>query len=148
MKKLKNLAFSNKTKYLTCALTGILLASVLVIAVHFAADPSVVCPEATGSLTKTQYFIDETTGAFDFVTTTATIGTDLTAVRITDLGDLNVIDKINYLPDEFVIPSLDPIEYDYQIVDLQEKIALSKKGSLVLFILSPDAFAENFSEHR
>lgn len=146
MKKLKNLAFSNKTKYLTCALTGILLASVLVIAVHFAADPSVVCPEATGSLTKTQYFIEETTGAFDFVTTTATIGTDLTAVRITDLGDLNVIDKINYLPDEFVIPSLDPIEYDYQIVDLHEKTAFSKKGSLVLFILSPDAFAENFSE--
>lgn len=77
-------------------------------------------------------------------TVTAVAGKDFTAVNVADLGNLNKITKVNYVPNEFVFTSrLSP---DIQIVDLTKPFEFAEKGTLIFVILNLDPMSPDFYE--
>lgn len=74
------------------------------------------------------------------------IGKDITAVRIADFEDLQLITKVNYIPDKFVTPGA--LEYDYQIVDLTKPFEFAEKGTLMFVVLNLDPFDQDFYEQQ
>lgn len=116
-----------------------LISSILFILVfHFSIKDIVTVPEANGTLDIIEY-----TGG-EPEKTTLEIGKDFSAIRISDLKDLNKISHINYIPDEFVLPG--NLSKNMQIVDLNKSFEFSKKGTLMLFILNLDPWDKDFHE--
>ncbi|MDE6397913.1 MAG: hypothetical protein K2L51_01175, partial [Clostridiales bacterium] len=73
---------------------------------------------------------------------TFTVGEDLTAARITDLGRLGKLTQVNYVADKFTPPG--HIVPDMQIVDLTKPFDFAEKGSLIFVIMNIDPYAEDF----
>ena len=106
------------------------LSAIFIIIMRFCAPAVAFAPEALGTLSN-----DENT---------AVMGRDVTAVRITDLADLQQITKVNYIPDEFVFP--DSLLQNYQIVDLTKSFDFAEKGTLVFIILNLKPDSEDYRE--
>lgn len=83
--------------------------------------------------------VPETTGMVD----SAVIGKDVTAVRISDLGKLNKLTKVNYVADEFV--SDGSIEKS-KIIDLTTPFEFAEKGTLFLVVMNLDPDSDDFKE--
>ena len=120
--------------------------SALFIVLMFFCQPKIAgVPETTGEIT---YSVAERLpdGSFEENTYNAVIGSDVTAVRINDFGELNKITKVNYVADKFVIPNrLSP---DIRIVDLTKPFEFAEKGTLIFVIMNLDPYASDFREQK
>ena len=132
-------------KYLLIALAGIILSVLFTVIMYLCRTDIPVCPETDGVLSEFRYYFDEAKNEWVSEESSAFIGEDITAVRINDFSDLNVIEKVNYVPDEFIVPSANPLSYDYQTVSLKD-FTFAKSGSIVIFLLNLDPTDPNFSE--
>ncbi len=90
--------------------------------------------------------VSETTGVFDYNDETVEIGKDITAVRISDLGKIGKITKVNYVADKFIGPKT--LDKDMQIVDLTKPFEFAEKGTLIFVIMNLDPSDENFKEQQ
>jgi len=128
-------------KILTVALYS-LLTLVFIIVMHFAAPKIAPVAETDGEITYyiTDYLPD---GSFTNRNETAIVGTDVAAVRISDLGKLNVLTSVNYVADKFV--STNSLE-GAQIVDLTQPFEFAEKGTLIFVIMNLDPESEDFRE--
>lgn len=133
-------------KYITFVLAVVLLASVFITVFYYCRSEIPVCPEATGVLVDSRYYFDEAKNEWVFEQSESVIGEDLTAVRIDDFSDLNVIERVNYVPDEFIVPSSKPLSYDYEQVSLRDAASFSESGSIVVFLLNLDPTDSDFSD--
>lgn len=126
---------------LSCALF-----SAFIIVVTFFCSPKVaVVPETTGEI---DYVFTERSddGKLSSSYLTAEVGKDVTAVRISDLGELNKITKVNYIADRYSSPNgLSP---DIQIVDLTKPFEFAERGTLIFIVLNLDPWSENFDEEK
>lgn len=114
------------------------LSALFIIALFFSAPKIDAVPETSGEMTEFVY----ANGEINKIV--YTIGTDFTAVRISDLGELGKITKVNYVANEFVkTGTLSP---NIQIVDLTKPFNFAEKGTLIFFIANLDPWAENFDE--
>lgn len=96
--------------------------------------PKVNCvSEASGTISHKFRYQQEDDSTIS-ETKTLEIGKDFTAIRIDELKDLNQITKINYIPDEYILPG--KITENMQIVDLTKPFEFSKKGTLILIIMN------------
>ena len=100
-----------------------------------------VCPETTGTIERTEFYEDQN-GNWIREDLSWNIGKDISAIRITDLNDLNRIAAVNYVPDRFVVPGTLP--QDAAIVSLDQPFDFASDGTLIFCILSPDPFANDF----
>lgn len=101
-----------------------------------------VCPETTGTIERTEFYEDQN-GNWIREDLSWNIGKDISAIRITDLNDLNRIAAVNYVPDRFVVPGTLP--QDAAIVSLDQTFDFASCGTLILCVLSPDPFANDFT---
>ena len=106
-------------KYLLFALAGIILSVLFTVVLYLCRTDIPVCPETDGVLSEFRYYFDENKNEWVSEQNSAVIGEDITAVRINDFSELNVIEKVNYVPGEFIVPSSNPVSYDYQTVSLK-----------------------------
>ena len=100
-----------------------------------------VCPETTGTIERTEFYEDQN-GNWIREDLSWNIGKDISAIRITDLNDLNRIAAVNYVPDRFVVPGTLP--QDAAIVPLDQPFDFASDGTLIFCVLSPDPFANDF----
>ncbi len=119
-------------KKLISVLSCAVLSALLIITLFFAA------PKITA--------VPETTGGIDYNDETMEIGKDIAAVRISDLGKIGKITKVNYIAEKFVGPKT--LDEDMQIVDLTKSFEFAKKGTLIFVIMNLDPDAENFKEQQ
>lgn len=114
--------------------------SALFIVLMFFCSPKIAdVSETSGEIIGAVY--DESGGSEERI---YTVGADLTAVRINDLGHLGKITKVNYVPEEFVMP--DKLSENIQIVDLTEPFEFAEKGTLIFVIMNLDPWAENYTD--
>lgn len=132
-------------KYLLFALAGILLSVLFTVVLYLCRTNIPVCPETDGMLNEFRYYFDENKNEWVSEQNSAVIGEDITAVRINDFSELNVIEKVNYVPDEFIVPSSNPVSYDYQTVSLKDP-AFAESGSIVIFLMNLDPTDPDFTE--
>ena len=90
--------------------------------------------------------VPDTTGCIDYNDKTIEIGKDIAAVRISDLGKIGKITKVNYVAEKFVRPKT--LDEDMQIVDLTKPFEFAKKGTLIFVIMNLDPADENFKEQQ
>lgn len=119
---------------LSCAV----FAALFIITLYFAAPKIETVPETSGELTELVYSDGVP------ITNTYKIGTDVSAVRISDLTEIGKITTINYVADKFVAPG--HFVQDMQIVDLTKPFEFAEKGTLILVIANLDPMANNFDE--
>ena len=136
---------TNKSKYLLIAIISIILTAIFITVFYYCRTEIDVCPETAGTLSDFRYYFDENKNEWVSEQSSAVIGEDLTAVRIKDFSELNVIDKVNYFPDEYIVPSNNPLAYDYDIVSLQDA-SFAKSGSIVIFLLNLDPMDSDFTQ--
>lgn len=136
---------TKKQKYLLFALAGIILSALFTVTMYLSRTEIPVCPETEGVLSEYRYYYDEAKNKWVSEQSSAIIGEDISAVRINDFSELSIIEKVNYVPDEFVVPGTNPLEYDYQTVSLKD-FTFAKSGSIVIFLLNLDPSDPNFSE--
>lgn len=124
-------------------LSCVLIAAVFIIALYFGAPKIDPVPEATGEF---NYFgkITKPDGTTEWGNQTLEIGKDFAAVRISDLGDLGRLTKVNYVADKFVQPS--SLNEEYRIVDLTKPFEFAEKGTLMFAVMNLDPWAEDFDE--
>ena len=118
------------------------LITIFIVLLALLAPEIPVCPETTGMIEQTNFYEDENGNRFQ-ENLSFKIGEDITAIRISDLNDLNRIAAVNYVPDRFVVPGTLP--QDAAIVPLDEKFDFASDGTLIFCILSPDPFATDFT---
>lgn len=138
MRKFKNSCF----KKILCVSLCTVLSAVFIVVMFFCAPQICTVPETEGSFTDIHR--DSTEDGVYSENTTVVIGEDITAVRISDLGKLGKITKVNYVADRFV--SANRLDDDIQIVDLTKPFDFAEKGTLIFVIMNLDAWSENFSE--
>lgn len=131
-------------KYILLSLLGILIPAFFVTVFYFCRTEIPACREASGELRDFRYYFDESKNEWVAEESYAVVGEDVTAVRIDDFAELNFIDKVNYVPDEFVVPSSNPISYDFQTVSLNDS-TFAQSGSIVIFLLNLDPEDPEFS---
>lgn len=136
---------TDKIRYLLLALICIIVPSLFITVFYYCRTEIGICPETEGILTDFRTYFDESKNEWVYLQSSAVIGEDLTAVRIDDFSELNVIDKVNYIPDEFIVPSSNPLSYDYQIVSLKNA-NFAKSGSIVIFLLNLDPMNSEFTQ--
>lgn len=136
---------TDKIRYLLLALVGIIVPSLFITVFYYCRTEIGICPETEGILTDFRTYFDESKNEWVYEQSSAVIGEDLTAVRIDDFSELNVIDKVNYIPDEFIVPSSNPLSYNYQIVSLKDA-NFAKSGSIVIFLLNLDPMDSEFTQ--
>lgn len=126
---------------ITCAV----LSALFIVLMFFCTPKIAAVPETTGDIS---YYVStkQPDGTFKTETITYTVGKDVTAVRICDLGELNRITNVNYVADKFVTPN--SLTYDFEIVDLTKPFKFAEKGTLIFVILNLDPLAENFDEQK
>lgn len=121
------------------------LAALFIITLFFSAPKITAVPETAGSVIYPMSTTDaEGNVHTEFVT--AELGSDVAAVRISDLAGqkLGKITKVNYVADKFVnTRTLSP---DIQIVDLTKPFDFAEKGTLIFVIMNLDPRAEDFAE--
>ncbi len=130
-------------KKIICVLSCAVLSALFIVLLFFCPPKTQAVNEAEG---KVEYIYSQTE-TDDYVfneTLTAEAGKDFTAVRITDLGRLKKITKVNYVADKFVNP--DSLSPDIQIVDLTKPFEFAEKGTLIFVIFNLDPYAEDFRE--
>ncbi len=125
-------AMSSHVKKIISVASCVLVAVLLIIILHFAAPEIAVVPETSGTL---EDRIDNEKGF-------AVVGEDVTAVRISDLGDINKITKVNYVADKFVYPG--SITDDVRVVDLTKPFEFAEKGTLMFIIMNLDPESPDF----
>lgn len=134
---------NNHYKNKIISIVSCVVLTALFITVFFFSYPRIaVTPEADGTLTYPAYALPDGTLISERIT--AEIGKDITAVRISDLGELQTINKVNYVPDMFLPPGT--LSKEIQIVDLSQPFAFAEKGTLIFIILNLDPSAEDFSK--
>ena len=120
-----------------------LLSSLFIVIMLFCAPRIKIIGETSGTV---EYLfsekVDDATVSIERIT--AEIGKDFTAVRISDLGRLGKITKVNYVADQFV--NTNTLSPDIQIVDLTKPFDFAEKGTLIFVIMNLDPFAEDFNE--
>lgn len=113
----------------------------IVLMRYFARVPQAV-PQATGTIVDNVRDTESGGGALRQIE--VELGKDIAAVRIGDLGELAVLDKVNYVPDVFVMPGA-PLE-KCEIVDLTKPVELAERGSLIFAVFNLDPDAADFPE--
>ena len=139
------LSINSYTKKIISVLSCAVL-SALFIVLMFCCPPKIAeVVETAGEIeySFSQQLPDETYINRDL---TAVIGKDITAVRISDLGELNRITKVNYVADKFVSPN--ELTPEIQIVDLTEPFEFAEKGTLIFIVMNLDPWSENFLEEK
>lgn len=127
---------SRRVKKIAAVLSCAALAALFIITLYFSAPKIADVPETRGEIAYIRYADGVSqTQVFD-------IGTDITAVRISDLADLGRITKVNYVADRFVRPG--NLSTDMRIVDLTKPFEYARKGTLIFVIASLDPWAEDF----
>lgn len=119
------------------------LAAVFVTLMTFTAPQIAVAPETHGEIS---YYGKQqgADGSREAVLSTAVIGKDLTATRISDFVTLNKITKVNYVANKFV--DYNDFGADIQIVDLTEPFEFAERGTLIFVIMNVDPWDENFDK--
>lgn len=130
-------------KIISTAVCAVL--SVLFIVLLFFCAPEIeAVAETDGSIEYRVSKRDENGVVIGVENKTAVVGEDVTAVRITDLGRLKKLTKVNYVADKFV--KTGSIDEDIQIVDLTQPFEFAEKGTLIFVILCLDPYAQDFDE--
>ncbi len=114
-----------------------------IVIMHFAI-PQIECvPETSGEI---EYSITVHEGDNNYWSEDkiAVIGENVTAVRISDLGKLKKITKVNYIPDKFV--QANSLSEEIQIVDLTKPFDFAEKGTLIFVIMNLDPESSDFIE--
>lgn len=132
-------------KYILYSMLGMLIPAIFVTAFYFCRTEIPVCREATGVLENFRTYFDENKNEWVYEESAAVIGEDITAVRIDDFAELNLIDKVNYVPNEFIVPSSAPVSYDFETVSLTEH-NFAESGSIVIFLLNLDPLDPDFTD--
>lgn len=110
---------------------------------HFLTPTIHIIDESKDTISiRTSYKLPD--GSWEMRTEEKEVGKDFTAISISDLKDLNQITKVNYVPDEFIVPPSIPKET--QIVDLTRPFEFSKRGTLYFVILNLDPSREDWLE--
>lgn len=124
---------------LACAI----LAAIFVVALYFSAPRFAAVPEESGDISVriSQRLPD---GSIQSVTVDKTLGKDFTGVRISDLGDIGKLTKVNYIPDIYATPGV--FYENMQIVDLQKPFEFAKKGTLIFYIFNLDPNRDDYNE--
>ncbi len=133
---------SRYIKKIVSAVACAVLTAVFITVMQFAAPKIETVKEATGIIPYSAF--DYPDGTYTADREGAVIGKDVTAIRISDLGRLKKITKVNYVPDEFVSPVNLP--QNLQIVDLTKPFEFAEKGSLIFVILNLDPENGDFKE--
>lgn len=120
-----------------------LACAVFIVVMYFCAPTVPVAPETTGEFSYSYGYRDEN-DKFVPAQKDIVVGKDITAVRISDISDLQKITEVNYIPDKFVNPGT--LEHDFQLVDLTKPFEFAKKGTLMFVILNLNPFAEDFDD--
>lgn len=123
---MKNYNLKKIITVVSCAV----LSALFIVVLFFSAPKTDAVPETSGKITKLTY-VDGVINELNY-----TIGTDITAVRINDLGELGKITKVNYVANEFTHPS--GLDYDFQIVDLTQPFEFAEKGTLMFVVMNLD----------
>lgn len=123
---MKNYNLKKIITVVSCAV----LSALFIVVLFFSATKTDAVPETSGKITKLTY-VDGVINELNY-----TIGTDITAVRINDLGELGKITKVNYVANEFTHPS--GLDYDFQIVDLTQPFEFAEKGTLMFVVMNLD----------
>lgn len=123
--------------------SSLFLSILFILIFHFSIKNIPFVEEANGKLIDMKY-THLPNGENQYENVTYELGKDITAIRISNLKDLNRITRVNYIPDKFIYP--DKISKDTQIVDLSKPYEFSKKGTLIFYILNLDPFSEDFIE--
>lgn len=99
----------------------------------------------TDAVTEESYFWNEETETLDVNVETFLLDEDIAAIRISDLGDLGQITKVNYVADEFLAP--DSVMKNGQIVDLTKgDFSFAKRGTLQFVVLNIDSLSKDFQK--
>lgn len=131
---------NNLKKILPVVISAILTA-VFIVVLFFTAPQIASVPDTEGEI-KYSISINNPDGSYYIENKTAVIGKDVTAVRISDLGRLNKLDKVNYVADKFLpLGALDP---DVQIVDLTKPFEFAEKGTLIFIVMNLDGDDKDF----
>lgn len=119
------------------------LAALFIVTLFFSAPKIKAVPQTTGSI---KYPVTTVDGEGNIHTEfiTAKIGSDVAAVRISDLGELGKITKVNYVADKFV--KTGTLSHDIKIVDLTKPFDFAEKGTLIFVVMNLDPRAEDFKE--
>lgn len=115
------------------------LAILFIITMHFSVPEIAQVKETEGEISYSARVNDGDSSLIE--TKTAVIGRDVTAVRISDLNDLQTITKVNYVAGEYVKPNSLP--ENCEIVDLTKSFEFAEKGTLIFIIMNLDPFDEN-----
>lgn len=129
---MKNYCLKKIITVLSCAA----LSALFIVILFFCAPKISAVPETSGKIVEFKY-ADGMPSEDAY-----TVGTDFTAVRISDLGSLGKLTKVNYVANEFVKPGR--ITHDMQIVDLTKPFEFAEKGTLIFAIMNLDPWAEDF----
>ncbi len=134
---------SRYIKKIISVLSCALIAAVFIIALYFGAPEIESVKETTGEF---NYFgkITKPDGTYEWGNRTLEFGKDFAAVRITDLGDLGKLTKVNYIADKFVQPN--SLGQEYEIVDLTKPFEFAEKGTLMFAVMNLDPWSENFDK--
>lgn len=135
------LSANNYIKKIISVSAVAVLTAVFIVTMFFCSPKIFSVPETTGKIARDVYYEDGVMKEHTY-----TVGVDLTAVRINDLGRLGKITEVNYVPDKFVSP--DKLTDDIQIVDLTKSFDFAEKGTLIFVIMNLDPWAEDYTEQR
>lgn len=134
-------AMNRYLKKILSVLSCAVLCATFIIAMVFSAPEIQALPQSDRTVA---YFYTTRgeDGQWKTETITAIAGKDFTAVSIADLGKLNKITKVNYVPNKFLsTTTLDP---NIQIVDLEKPFEFAEKGTLIFVILNLDPMSPDF----
>ena len=136
---------NNYLKKIISVISCAVLSALFIVLMFFCSPEIAATPETVGEI---DYRISQqlADGTVSNQKNTAVIGKDVTAVRISDLGDLNKITKVNYVADKFLPPKT--FSQDMQIVDLTKPFKFAEKGTLIFVIMNLDPYADDFAEQK
>ena len=129
---------SSYLKKIISVISCAVLSALFILLIFFCSPKIAAVPETTGEITEADY----SDGVA--IERLYSVGVDLTAVRINDLGHLGRINKVNYVPEKFVTP--DKLSDDIQIVDLTKPFGFAEKGTLIFVIMNLDPWAEDYTD--
>ncbi len=132
------LSMSSYLKKIISVISCAVLSALFILLIFFCSPKIAAVPETTGEITEADY----SDGVA--IERLYSVGVDLTAVRINDLGHLGRINKVNYVPEKFVTP--DKLSDDIQIVDLTKPFGFAEKGTLIFVIMNLDPWAEDYTD--
>lgn len=134
-----HLSMSNHIKKIFSVVLCSVVAAVFITVMFFCVPVIKETPECSSGVVVVYDRIDNETVKKEYE-----IGKDFAALRISDIGKLGKITKVNYVADDFVYP--DHMPDNIEIVDLTKPFDFAEKGTLIFIILNLDPESETFIE--